>query len=84
MLATIIQRVGITPLFPRAHVSDDNPFIESFLKTYKYCPGYPGYFSSLEDARAWTLDFVHWYNYQHRHSAINFVTSEQKHDRGKI
>ena len=61
------------------HVSDDNPFIESLFKTYKYCPAYPGHFDSLEDARSWTLDFVHWYNCQHRHSAIKFVTPEQKH-----
>jgi len=78
MLATM-QRLGITSSFSRPHVSDDNPFIESFFKTYKYCPAYPGHFDSLEDARSWTLDFVHWYNCQHRHSAIKFVTPEQKH-----
>ena len=54
-----------------------------FFEIYKYCPGYPGYFDSLEDARWWTLDFVNWYNCQHRHCGIKFVTPEQKHDRGE-
>ena len=47
---------------------------------YKYCPAYPGHFESLEYARSWTLDFIHWYNCKHRHSAIiKFVTPQQKH-----
>ncbi len=53
------------------------------MRSINIVPGYPGHFNSLEDARVWTLDFVNWYNYQHRHSTIKFVTSEQKHDRGE-
>jgi len=78
MLATM-QQLGITSSFSRPHVSDDNPFIESLFKTYKYCPNYPGYFESLEHARSWALDFVQWYNCKHRHSGIKFVTPDQKH-----
>ena len=78
MLATM-QQLGVTSSFSRPHVSDDNPFIESLFKTYKYCPTYPNYFKSLEHARNWALNFVRWYNYKHRHSAIKFVTPEQKH-----
>ena len=78
MLATM-RRLGIRSSFSRPHVSDDNPFIESFFRTYKYSPRYPGYFDSLEHARSWSLKFVSWYNNTHRHSGIKFVTPNQKH-----
>ena len=78
MLATM-QRLGIRSSFSRPHVSDDNPFIESLFRTYKYYPAYPGYFDSIEHARSWSLDFVRWYNCKHRHSGIKFVTPEQRH-----
>ena len=33
----------------------------------------------LEDARLWGRDFVHWYNFEHRHSGIRYVTPAQRH-----
>ena len=36
-------------------------------------------FTSLEDARAWVEAFVGWYNEEHRHSGIQFVTPAQRH-----
>jgi len=79
MLATL-QRLGVVPSFSRPHVSDDNPFSEALFRTLKYRPGYPGHgFASLVAARAWFADFVGWYNDQHRHSAIRFVTPSQRH-----
>ncbi|MCP3705135.1 MAG: transposase, partial [Alteromonas sp.] len=35
--------------------------------------------SSIEHAREWTLEFVVWYNTAHKHSALKFVTPEQRH-----
>lgn len=79
MLATL-QKLGIAPSFSRPRVSDDNPFSESLFKTLKYCPEYPrGGFSSLTSARQWVEKFVHWYNNDHCHSGIKFVTPSQKH-----
>lgn len=78
MLATM-QNLGIVPSFSRPYVSDDNPYIESIFKTCKYCPGYPGRFASLDEARQWCLEFVTWYNCEHYHSKIKFVTLKQKH-----
>jgi transposase InsO family protein len=79
MLATL-QRLGVIPSFSRPSVSDDNPFSESLFKTTKYCPFYPSHpFASLEEARAWILKFVQWYNTVHQHSAINFVTPHARH-----
>jgi putative transposase len=79
MLATL-QRLGVVPSFSRPGVSDDNPFSEALFRTLKYRPGFPSKpFASLEDARAWVADFVRWYNSEHLHSAIRFVTPSARH-----
>lgn len=80
MLATL-ERLGIVPSFSRPRVSNDNAFAESLFKTCKYRPNYPSKpFDSVEQARQWTLEFVQWYNHQHKHSGIQFVTPSQRHD----
>lgn len=79
MLATL-QALGVACSFSRPGVSNDNPFSESVIRTMKYRPNYPERaFTSLEDARAWLRAFVHWYNTAHRHSAIGFVTPDERH-----
>jgi putative transposase len=79
MLATL-QALGVMPSFSRPSVSNDNPFSESLFKTLKYRPVYPRRaFNSLLAARQWVGRFVHWYNHEHRHSAIRFVTPAQRH-----
>lgn len=80
MLSTL-QRLGVAASFSRPRVSDDNPYSESLFKTMKYRPEYPeGPFRTIEEARSWVAGFVTWYNEQHRHSAIRFVTPQQRHD----
>lgn len=80
MLATL-QYLGIVASFSRPSVSDDNPYIESLFRTLKYRPEYPHKpFESIEHARAWVTAFVAWYNAEHRHSGIRFVTPDQRHD----
>ena len=80
MLATL-QKLGIVPSFSRPSVSDDNPFSESLFRTMKYRPEYPsGPFESLDQARAWVALFVRWYNSEHLHSGINFVTPAARHE----
>ena len=79
MLATM-ERLGVVGSFSRPRVSDDNPFSEACFRTMKYRPEYPERpFASVEDARAWVSRFVSWYNHEHRHSAIRFVTPAQRH-----
>jgi transposase InsO family protein len=79
MLATL-QWLGIVPSFSRPRVCDDNPYSEALFRTVKYRPGYPSRpFESLEVAREWVKGFVGWYNDEHRHSAIRFVTPSQRH-----
>jgi transposase InsO family protein len=79
MLA-MLQHLGIVPSFSRPRVSDDNPFSEALFRTLKYRPAFPKRpFESIEQARAWVADFADWYNTEHRHSGIRFVTPEQRH-----
>jgi hypothetical protein len=79
MLATL-QRLGVVPSFSRPRVSDDNPFSEALFRTLKYCPRFPSEpFESIEDAEAWVGDFVRWYNQEHLHSALRFVTPDDRH-----
>ena len=70
-------QVGLTHSRPR--VSDDNPYIESFFRTVKYHVSFPSNFPSLQGARDWLALFIDWYNTQHRHSGIGYVTPLQKH-----
>lgn len=79
MLATL-QELGVAPSRSRPSVSNDNAYSESCFKTLKYRPEYPSKpFEDLDAARTWVDSFVTWYNTEHRHSAIRFVTAEQRH-----
>ncbi len=79
MLATL-QTLGVMPSLSRPSVSNDNPYSESLFKTLKYRPCYPvNRFDSLAKARDWAEKLVDWYNHQHRHSALSFVTPAQRH-----
>ena len=79
MLVTL-QALGVMPSFSRPAVSNDNPFSDSLFKTMKYRPSYPQRaFETLLSARQWVSHFVQWYNHEHRHSAIRFVTPQERH-----
>ena len=79
MLATL-QRLGVAASRSRPAVSNDNPFSEALFRTLKYRPQLPVKpLQSLLHARRWVTQLVHWYNEEHRHSAIGFVTPQQRH-----
>ncbi len=79
MLATL-RRLGVVASFSRPRVSDDNAYSEALFRTLKYRPEYPSDpFASLEEASRWVEGFVRWYNEEHLHSAIRFVTPEDRH-----
>ena len=76
----MLNWLGVAPSYSRPRVSDDNAYAESLFRTAKYRPEFPVRgFADLDDARAWAKQFVHWYNVQHRHSGINYVSPEQRH-----
>ncbi|MBD7913074.1 transposase [Clostridium sp. Sa3CVN1] len=67
--------------YSRPRVSNDNPFSEAQFKTMKYRPGYPkDGFTSIEEAREWVSTFVNWYNNEHYHSGIKFMTPNSRHN----
>ena len=79
MLATL-QALGVMASFSRPRVCDDNPYSESLFRTLKYRPHYPSRpFASIEEAQAWVARFIEWYNTEHRHSAIRYVTPDERH-----
>ena len=75
-----LEALGISASYSRPRVSNDNPFSEALFRTVKYRPEYPtGGFDLIEAARTWVKRFVFWYNHEHRHSAIRFVTPVKRH-----
>ena len=79
-MVVTLERLGVLASFSRPSVSNDNPFSESLFRTLKYRPEYPTQpFADLAAARAWVRAFVRWYNTEHLHSAIRFVTPDDRH-----
>lgn len=75
-----MESLGAIASFSRPGVSDDNPYSEAVFRTLKYRPEYPyGSFASLAEAQAWVAAFVQWYNHEHLHSGIRFVTPADRH-----
>ena len=80
MLATM-QSLGIMPSFSRPRVSNDNAFAESLFNTLKSRPSFKkNGFESLEAARMWASEFVSWYNNEHHHSGISYLTPAHRHN----
>ena len=76
----MLHWLGIKPSYSRPRVSDDNAFAEALFRTVKYRPEFPSKgFADLDAARQWTVRFVQWYNHEHRHSGIRYVTPAQRH-----
>jgi putative transposase len=78
-VALLLADLGVVKTHSRPHVSNDNPFSESQFKTLKYRPGFPDRFGAIQDARAWCSPFFEWYNHEHRHSGIAYLTPADVH-----
>lgn len=79
-ILSMFYSLGIIPSYSRPRVSNDNPFSESLFKTVKYTAGYPNGFDSIDHAMEWFDSFVKWYNTEHKHSGIGYITPEQRHN----
>ena len=76
----MLHWLGVKPSYSRPRVSDDNAYAESLFRTAKYRPEFPAKgFASLDEARTWAAAFVRWYNIDHRHSSIRYVSPQQRH-----
>jgi len=73
------ERLGVLPSYSRPRISNDNPFSESLFRTLKYRPSFPGKFNTVDDATQWVENFVNWYNKEHLHSGIKYVTPNERH-----
>ena len=80
LLATL-QRLGVVPSFSRpVGQATTTPTRRPCSKPASTTPASPSSpAKSPEQARTWVAGFVHWYNEEHRHSGIRFVTPGQRH-----
>ena len=79
LVAFKMADLGVTKSHSRPHVSNDNPYSESHFKTLKYRPEFPDRFGCIEDARQFCQTFFAWYNNEHQHSGIAWLTPRQVH-----
>jgi transposase InsO family protein len=80
-LLTTLHNLGVGVSYSRPGVSNDNPYSESIFRTLKYRPAYPYRgFSDIKASRKWVNGFAVWYNGEHRHSGLNFITPDERHD----
>jgi len=75
----LLVDLDIAPSFSRPRVSNDNPFSEAEFRTMKYCPMFPERFVDFEHAREFCRQFFRWYNEEHRHSGIAYLTPADVH-----
>ncbi len=78
-VAHLMADLGITKSHSRPYTSTDNPFSESQFRTMKYRQEFPGRFGCVQDARTFGQTFFHWYNFDHRHSGIGYLTPAAVH-----
>lgn len=78
-VAHLMAELGITKSLSRPRVSNDNCYSESQFKTLKYFATFPKNFGSIQHARAFLRDFFQYYNYEHKHSGIAYMTPDTVH-----
>jgi transposase InsO family protein len=78
-IKTVFELHGMPQTFDRPRTPNDNPFIESAFGRAKTAPGYPGRFLDRNHAVRYFESYFHWYNTEHLHSGIDYVTPEQCH-----
>jgi len=78
-VALLMAELGVTKTHSRPYVSNDNPYSESQFKTMKYRPNFPERFGCFQDARGFCGEFFPWYNNEHHHSGLGFLTALEVH-----
>jgi putative transposase len=75
----LCEELQMPQLFARPRTPNDNPFIESSFSTVKRAPAYPGQFLDNVQAVTYFEGYFDWYNNEHYHSGIDYVTPQQAH-----
>jgi putative transposase len=78
-VAVLLADLGVVKTHSRPHVSNDNPYSEAQFKTLKHCPAFPERFGALEDARAFGQVLFPWYNHEHHHTGLGYLTPAMVH-----
>lgn len=78
-VAELLIDLGIAKSHSRPRVPNDNPYSEAGFKTFKYHPGVPGRFGSVQHVRATFRQLFGWYNDEHYHSALALMTPATVH-----
>jgi putative transposase len=74
-----MEEPGISLSFSRPRASKDIAFAESIFRTLKYHHSYlRRRFRDILSVREWVDQFTAWYNEEHRHSGIKYVTPNQR------
>ena len=73
--------MGLTQTFSRPRTPNDNPYVESLFGTVKTAPVYPGWFPYNDESvvQGYFGRYFQWYNNEHYHTRIGYVTPVQKH-----
>jgi putative transposase len=81
LMRDTMTKLSVESSFSRPRVSNDNAYAEALFRTAKYCPMWPERpFDTVEQARVWVQTFVAWYNDEHCHSALKYLTPNQRHN----
>jgi transposase InsO family protein len=78
-VAQLLEFLGIAKTHSRPYTSDDNPFSEAQFKTLKYHPSFPTRFASIDPAETFCQRYFNWYNKEHYHSGILWLTPQSVH-----
>lgn len=77
----MFRDLGLIQTFARPRTPNDNPFAEALFGTIKTSPAYPGWFPSNDETvvTGYFDRYFTWYDHEHYHSRIGYVTPFQKH-----
>jgi putative transposase len=78
-VAFLLAELAVTKTHSRPYVSNDNPYSESHFKTMKYRPEFPDRFGCYQDAHRFCAEFFSWYNHEHHHSGLGYLTPYEVH-----
>jgi hypothetical protein len=79
-LRGLFSLLEVQASYGRPHTSNDNAFAESLFSVFKGRVSFPEYFATLQSALAYCEAFFAWYNHEHHHSSLDFVTPQSVHD----